>query len=170
MDYPTDTQVTIQRDHVSFVQGRNRVEIYSDKTVWQEDAIQVGEYNSQTEKMEFYKTAIPCPEEQGPPLQLTQCRCGPFWKSVPGCWCLSNESVWLHLQADHISVYQDYEMDSPLFFEMIQPMQMAAAKDKIGKLLNLEVVQYDLSPDRLQARLQEFKEKRAQNYITFGFR
>lgn len=158
-------QTTVTDTCVKFQQGINRLEIYAGKTVWQEDAVEVGRFvNGNHVELD---QPIPCAEEQGAALKPDTCHCGAAWQPSPGCWCLTNDQVWVHLQADHIGVYGDWEGDAPLLFEMVDPSQMSAAKAKVSELLGLPAVEHLLSSEQVEARQKYFQEMRAQNCITF---
>lgn len=170
MTYPTTTSVIIADDCVSFVCGRSHLKIYADRTLWQDDALELARYNPETEKMEALPTAIPCPEESGTALEISQCRCGLAWQPSPVCLSLSNEQVFAHLHPDHLAVYEDWMLDLPILFDMIEPALMEAARLKIAELLHLDLTPIQqLSPAQLEQRLEEFNAKRAANYISFNF-
>lgn len=170
MTYPTTTSVIVTDDCVSFVCGRSHLKIYADRTLWQEDALEVGCYDPDTGKMEPLATPIPCPEEDGAALEISQCRCGPGWQSSPCCLSLSNEQIYAHLHPDHLAVYDDWMLDLPILFDMIEPTLMEAARLKIAELLHLDLTTIrQLSPAELKQRLEEFRAKRAVGYISFSF-
>jgi hypothetical protein len=170
MVYPTTTSVTIADDCVSFINGRRYLKIYADRTVWQEDLLELARYNPETKKMEPFPTPIPCPEESGGALEISQCRCGLAWQPSPVCLSLSNEQVFVHLHPDHISVYGDRMLDLPIIFDMVEPASMETARAKVAELLHLDLAPIQqLSPAQLEQRLDEFRTRRAASCISFTF-
>jgi hypothetical protein len=169
MNYPTALGVVIKDECVIFQNGINLLEIHADKTVWQEDSEVCGGYNEQTGKLEFWEAPVQSPREQGDRLQPAPCHCGGVWDPTPGCCSLTNEQIFVHLQADHLAVFTDYELDYPLLFEMIDPTIMSAVRSKVGELLGIAVPLHNLSSDQLEARLAEYKQKTAAGALSFSF-
>jgi hypothetical protein len=64
MTYPTTTSVTITDDYVSFVCGRSHLKIYADRTLWQDDALELARYTPDTDKLEPPRHSHPVPRRR----------------------------------------------------------------------------------------------------------
>jgi hypothetical protein len=167
--YPRTLQITHGPDHVRFQSDGAWIEIYADKTVFQEDTLEIGSWDDALGSMQNYEQPVPSQAKTIDPLAL--CTCREAVKPPPDCWALScDDDYWLelHLGWDLVTAFNDDTLDLPFIFELVDPGELAVARARIAALLGLAAPEVALPAiSRMRRRVAEMHDKKAQRYIYF---
>jgi len=166
--------IELHDDHVRFQQGGAWLEVYADKTLLQEDAVELGAWDAETGELQHFEQPRPVPLETYDPLRpATKCRC----RTQPAgeCWALAvAEHEWLpelHLGWDFVGIYNDDHLDVTLIYELVEPRALARCKRRVAQLLGAECPTQELwrsmPISRMRRRVREFAARRAGNGICF---
>jgi hypothetical protein len=166
--YPRTLQITHGPDYVRFQSDGAWIEVYADKTVFQEDTLEIGSWDDALGSMQNYEQPVPSQAETISPL--APCTCREAIKPSPDCWALSNDNNWLqlHLGWDLVTAFNDDSLDLPFIFELVDPGELAVARARVGALLGLAAPEIALPAiSRMRRRVAEMQDKRAQCFIYF---